>query len=92
MPIETIEMICLPCKKCEGLEHRIREMIKSIAMIKRIQIPFQFKHTTNLSGIDRYSLNPSQTPALLINGKVEFAGRIDLILLRRRLEAVQASC
>ena len=88
MAIKTIEVICLPCQKCAGLEMKIREMIKSIEMVNKVKIPFEFKHTTTLLTIAQYSLNPSQTPIVIINGIVEFAGRLDLVLLRRRLEAI----
>ena len=92
MAIKSIEVICLPCQKCAGLEAEIREMIKSIEMINKIKIPFVFKHTTTLLTIFQYSLNPSQTPAIIINGIVEFAGKFDLILMRRRLEAIHKTC
>jgi hypothetical protein len=88
MSIKSIEVICLPCQKCAGLEAKIREMIKSIEMINKVKIPFEFKHTTKLLTVSQYSLNPSQTPAIIINGIVEFAGRFDGILMRRRLEAL----
>ncbi|HAJ56423.1 MAG TPA: hypothetical protein DCL35_01490 [Candidatus Omnitrophica bacterium] len=92
MPIKTVEMICLPCNKCEGVEVKVREMIRNIEMINRIKILFEFKHTKTLQDITRYSLNPSQTPAILINGNVECAGKVDFILFKRRLEAIQKSC
>ena len=92
MPIKSIEIICLPCQKCAGLEARIREMIKTLEMVNKIKIPFEFKHTIKLTGISQYSLNPSQTPAIVINGVVEFAGRVDQMVLKRRLEAINRSC
>ncbi len=88
MPIQSIEIICLPCPKCKDLESRIRGMIKNIEMINRIKILFEFRQHINLKEISKYALNPSQTPAIIINGKVEFAGRADPILLRRRLEEI----
>ena len=91
MDIKSIEIICLPCQKCAGLEAKIRDMIKNIEMINKIKIPFELKHTTKLLTISQYSLNPSQTPAIIINGIVEFAGKFDLILMRHRLEAIHKS-
>ncbi len=88
MPIKSIEIICIPCKKCQGLENNIRNMIKSIESINRIKIIYDFKHTKDLKNITRYSLNPSQVPVIIINGQVEFAGRIDLINLRRKLDFI----
>jgi hypothetical protein len=41
-----------------------------------------------LRDIATYSLNPSQTPALIINGNVEMAGRIERLTLKSKLEAL----
>ena len=87
MPINSIEIICLPCPKCEKLEAKIHEMIKNIEAILKTKIVYELKLTRSLKDITVHSLNPSQTPAILINGQVEFAGRVDFILLRRKLEA-----
>ena len=92
MAIKSVEVICLPCPKCAGLEMKIKEMVKSIGMINKIAINFEYKQTTSLRDISKYSLNPSQTPAILINGVVEFAGKLDMILVRRGLEAIHKSC
>ena len=92
MSISSIEIICLPCDKCKDLETNIRATIKNIEMINRIKIVYEFKHSVNLRDIARYALNPSQTPAIIINGKVEHAGKIDSVALRKRLEAIQKSC
>ncbi len=91
MSIKTIEVICVPCDKCKGLEARIRQLVKSIEMIHKVKIPFEFKQTTSLRDLAQYSVNPSQTPVVIVNGIVEFAGKLDIILLRHRLEAVHAS-
>lgn len=87
MPINSIEVICLPCPKCQNLEVKIRDMIKNIEAMLKTKIVYELKLTRTLRDMTNYSLNPSQTPALLINGQVEFAGKIDFIILRRKLEA-----
>lgn len=92
MPIQSIEVICLPCPKCETLEPKIRGVIKSIEAINKVKIPFEFKRTTSLRDISKYSLSPAQTPVILVNGNVEFAGRFDLILVRSRLESIHKTC
>ena len=38
--------------------------------------------------ISKYNVNVSQMPAVLVNGTVEFAGKIDMLLLRKRLESI----
>ncbi len=88
MAITSIEIICLPCPKFAGLDAKIWGMIKSMEMINKVKISFEFKHTTKLLTISQYSLNPSQTPIIIINGIVEFAGKFDGILMRRRLEEI----
>lgn len=88
MPIKSIEIICPPCKKCAGLESKIAEIVKSIGVIYKIDINYEFKHTINLREIQKYSLNASQTPVILVNNAVEFAGKIDIVLLRRKLENI----
>ena len=92
MTIQSVEVICIPCPKCEGLEQKIRSMIDNVGIINKIKIVFEFKHTAKLEVISQYALSPAQTPVILINGQVEMAGKIDPILLRRRLEALQKSC
>jgi len=87
MPIKSMELICAPCPKCMEVEQKLRDIVKSLEAIYRIKIPFEFIHTKNLLNISKYSLNASQTPVLLINGNVEFAGKLDWILIRKRLEA-----
>ena len=88
MPINSVEIICLPCPKCEFVEKKIREAIKTIEIENKIKIPFEFKHTANLREISKYSLNPSQTPTVLINGSVEFAGKIEPLLVKKRLDLI----
>jgi hypothetical protein len=91
VPIRSIEIICPVCPKCENLENRIREIIKNIEAMNKIKIPYELRVTRNMQEISKYSLNPSQTPAILINGNVEFAGRFEFMLLKKKLEATQRS-
>lgn len=88
MTIKSVEVICKSCAKCRDLEPAIREMIKSMALQNKIVITFDFKHNQDLRALEKFSLGPAQTPALLINGQVEFAGRVDRINLKRRLEII----
>jgi len=92
MPIQSVEIICIPCSKCANLEQKIRDIVKTIAITNKAKIVFEVKTTIKLTNLSNYSLNSSQTPAILINGNVEIAGRVDLILLKRRLTAIQGSC
>jgi hypothetical protein len=88
MAIKTIEIICIPCAKCDMVETKIREAIKSIEQDNKIKIAYEFKRTINLRDISKYNISPSQAPAVIINGALEFAGRIETSIIKRRLEAI----
>ena len=92
MPLQTIEIICVPCLKCDGLEQKIRGMVDNIGVLSKIKISYEFKHTKKLDTISQYALTPAQMPVILVNGQVEMAGRIDSMLLRKKLETLQRSC
>jgi hypothetical protein len=88
MALKSIEVMCVPCKKCEGLEMKIREMVKNIEATYKTKIPCEYKFTPHLRDIGKFSLNAAQAPIIIVNGIVEFAGRVDFILLRRKLDAL----
>ena len=88
MAIQSIEIICAPCPKCDQLKNRIIEIIKTIGLQNKIKINYEFKHTTNLSEISKFSLNPSQLPAVIVNGSLEFSGLAEAKALRAKLESV----
>lgn len=88
MAIRTIEIICIPCPKCDMVETKIREAIKNIEQDYKIKIAYEFKHTINLRDISKYNISPSQIPAVVINGALEFAGRIETPIIKRRLDAI----
>lgn len=88
MPIKSIEIICIPCSQCEKLRKNIEEIIKGIELQNKTKIFYEFKHTPHLRDISKYSLNPSQAPAVIVNGNVEMAGNIERLALKRKLEAM----
>jgi len=90
MAIKTIEVICIPCQKCERLLKQIENTIKSMELQKKIKIDYQIKHTCQIKEINKYSLNPSQVPALIINGNLELAGHIEPLVLRAKLESIHS--
>jgi len=89
MPIRSIEVICIPCDKCERAKRTIMDVIKGIEIQKKTKIVYDFRHNPSLQGLDKYSINASQAPAILINGTLEFAGRVDAGALRAKLLAFQ---
>ncbi|MFH1201415.1 MAG: thioredoxin family protein [Candidatus Omnitrophota bacterium] len=92
MPIKTVEIMCMPCPKCEDLKMRIVEIINSIERENKIKIVYELKHTPTLKDIGKYSLNPSQVPVLIVNGNVESAGKIEPNLLKNKLYSLQKTC
>jgi hypothetical protein len=88
MSIKTIEIICLPCDKCERTKRLILETIKSIELQSKMKLIYEFKHTPSLLGLHQYSINASQTPAVIINGNVELSGRFDAMALKNRLLSI----
>ena len=88
MPIKTIEIICIPCPKCERVKKFITDAIKLIEIQNKIKIFYDFKHTTNLLQLSQYSVNASQAPVVIINGNVEFSGQVTQDVVKNRLEAM----
>ncbi len=91
MAIRSIEIMCIPCPKCEPLMKMISEIITNIEQQNKIKIAYSFKYTPHLQDLSKYSVNASQTPAVIINGKVELAGAIEPNVLKMKLESIHRS-
>ncbi len=91
MAIRTIEIICLPCGKCEQLKAMVINTIKSIELQGKTKIMYDLRITQSLLNVTNYGLSPAQTPVLLINGVVEAAGKIDQGVIRHKLVTIQKS-
>lgn len=85
MPIKTIEIICLPCSKCDQVKKMITEIIQEIEEQYKIRLTYEFKYTPNLQEANKYSVNIAKTPIVVINGRVELAGQITLETVRTTL-------
>jgi hypothetical protein len=88
MSINSIEVMCIPCPKCELAKKLIIDAIKLIEAQNKTKIVYGFKHTPNLLQISQYSVNASQAPIVIINGNVEFSGQATLEVVKKRLEAI----
>jgi glutaredoxin len=88
MPIRSIEVICIPCPKCKMLEQLLKQMVENIGRLNKVTISFEFKHTKTLQDLARLNVNAAQTPAILVNGNVEFAGKYEPDALRKKLEGI----
>ena len=66
---------------------QIERLIQTAAVAIKIQV--QVTKTSNFIAYSNLSINPSQTPMIIINGNLEFAGRIpDLDLLKKKMAEV----
>lgn len=88
MPIKSIEIMCIPCPKCERIKKLIFDTIKLIELQNKIKIIYDLKLTSNLLQVSKYSVNPSKAPIVIINGNVEFAGEVKQEVVKSKLEAL----
>lgn len=56
-------------KKADIAEYVIRQAAK----VTKIEV--QITRTSNFAAYSAHAINPSQTPVIIVNGNVEFAGR-----------------
>jgi hypothetical protein len=90
MPIKSIEIMCIPCPKCEKVKQFIIDSIKDMELKNKTKIFYEFKHTPDLLQVARYSVNASQVPIVIINGHVELAGQVTLDIVKKKLNALNA--
>lgn len=88
MAIRTIEIMCIPCVKCDRVKKMIMNIITMIEQQNKTKIVYNFTHTPHIRDISKFGLNPSQTPAVIINGQVEVSGQVEQKVLKNRLEAI----
>jgi hypothetical protein len=88
MAIKSIEVICMPCAKCDLVKKMILEEVKAIELQNKIKITYDFKHTTDLRAADKYSVNISQAPIIVINGQVELAGQVQRPAIKNKLVSI----
>ncbi len=91
MAIRSIEIICIPCEKCERAKRIISEVMKAIEIQFKTKIVYDFKHTTTIANITNYGINPSRAPAILINGRIEAAGRVEHEAMKKRLQLLHST-
>ena len=79
-----IDILVKPNQNCDHLESKIA------LAAKMLNIPVQIKQSSNFAAFSGYAINPSQTPIVIMNGNVEFAGQVpELDVLTRRLSEIQ---
>ena len=89
MPIQTVEILSRRGQSVDRLLDEIRQLIKTMELTHKVKITPEYTMSTDLTRMDKYSLNPSQLPAVIINGQVECTGsKSDRKILKIRLEAI----
>lgn len=84
MAVLKIDILTRPDQDCRLLESRLK---LAVALMK---LPAEIKRTSNFAAFTGCAINPSQVPAVIINGNVEFAGDVpDLEMIRHRLEEIR---
>ena len=56
-----------------------------------LKIVYDFKQTTHLREVAKYSVNASQAPIVLVNGKVEFTGQPMPAVMKNKIEGLHRS-
>ena len=65
----------------------IERLIQLAAMALKIQV--QVSKTSNFAAHSQFAINPSQTPIIIINGSLEFAGKApELEMLKKRFAEI----
>ena len=83
--LRTIEIMCIPCAKCEAAKKIILKEIEQIELRNKIKLKYEFKHTPNFHEKDKYSVNTSQAPIVIINGQVELCGVMTPDIVAKKL-------
>ena len=78
--IKKIEIVCLPCHKCELLKQRIEVITQCLEFKYHTRIRYEFIHCYKrkevIGLIARYGYTINQLPITLINGEICFIGHI----------------
>lgn len=78
--IRTIEIVCLPCHKCEILIERIETIIRCLEFKYGTRIKCAFAHIDSkkeiVAALARYGYAINQLPITLINGEIAFIGHV----------------
>jgi len=81
MSLRTIEIICTPCPKCDEAERKIKQVIKVLEWENKTKYVYDFKKTTDLRQAQKYSANVTLAPFIIVNGALEWTGKIPNIEL-----------
>ncbi|HOW36151.1 MAG TPA: thioredoxin family protein [Candidatus Omnitrophota bacterium] len=80
-----IDILIKPGEKCEHIER----IILMAAQFQKMEV--KITRTSNFAAYAQCAINPSQTPIIIINGNVEFAGRSpEPEILRRKLAEIKS--
>jgi hypothetical protein len=79
--IKKIEIICMPCHKCEILLKKFESILDVLRRKYKIPIKCEIKHIYNkvevIQEMNKYGFNTGQLPIVLINDALAFTGQIE---------------
>jgi hypothetical protein len=78
--IKKVEIICIPCHKCEILKERIETITQCLEFKYNMRIKYELIHCENkkevIAALARYGYSINQLPITLINGEIAFIGHV----------------
>ena len=78
-----IDILSKPNENCDYVER----IVKIAAKTTNTEV--QITRTSNFAAYSHCAINPSQTPIVIINGSVEFAGKVlELEAVKKRLAEI----
>jgi len=87
--IQTIEIICKPCHKCDLMIQRISYILHCIQNQSGLKLKYELKLNKNIHEAEKYGYNVTQLPVVKINGDIEFVGHVkEEHLIRMKLEEI----
>ena len=79
--IKKVEIICMPCHKCDKLIKVIENILQVLRRKYNIPIKCEIKHYQSkvevIQGMNKFNFNAGQLPITLINGTLAFAGQVE---------------
>jgi hypothetical protein len=76
--LKTVEIICMPCHKCDVMKEKIKSVLTAIGNQNRMRMRCEFIYYNTrkeaLVRLSKLGLNIAQLPITLINGQVAFTG------------------
>ena len=78
--VKKVEIICIPCHKCDILKERIEIVIHCLEFKYSTKMKYEFIHRKErkevIAALAHYGYTINQLPITLINGEIAFIGHV----------------